>query len=144
MKVRHTGKLVDEAIEGAYKVVERFGKAKETIAEWREIHLNRDERHLFVESAAQLRLPAPGRGRASDGGRCRAVRHRAPPRGQPPDLWTVLNRVQENVMRGGQEGVRRALNGSRRRTTVRPVNGIDFNVALNRALWTLSQKAWPS
>lgn len=139
VKVRHTGKLVDEAIEGAYKVVERFGKAKETIAEWREIDLSRDEQRLLAQSAAQLRLPAPVEGEPQtivDVEQFDTVRR---PEDNRSDLWTSFNRVQENVMRGGQEGVRRSVNGQRRRTTVRPVNGIDSNVALNRALWTLSE-----
>jgi hypothetical protein len=31
-------------------------------------------------------------------------------------------------------------NGRRKRTTTRAVNGIDGNVKLNRALWTLTEK----
>jgi len=51
-----------------------------------------------------------------------------------PDLWSAFNRVQENLVQGGLLG--RAANGRRQRT--RPVQGIDQNVRLNRALWLLA------
>ena len=46
------------------------------------------------------------------------------------DLWSTFNRVQENLVKGGLTG--RSANGRQQRT--RPVQGIDQNVRLNRAL----------
>lgn len=51
-----------------------------------------------------------------------------------PDLWSVFNRTQENLTKGGLSG--RTANGSRQKT--RPVLGIDQNIKLNRALWLLA------
>ena len=52
------------------------------------------------------------------------------------DLWTTFNRLQENlIQRGGLPG--RTASG--RTTRTRPVEGIDQNVKLNRALWTLTE-----
>ncbi|MGG6549144.1 UNVERIFIED_CONTAM: DUF945 domain-containing protein, partial [Prevotella sp. 15_C9] len=51
------------------------------------------------------------------------------------DLWSTFNRVQENLVKGGLDG--RTANGRRQRT--RPVQGIDQNVRLNRALWLLAE-----
>ena len=42
------------------------------------------------------------------------------------------------MIRGGMEGVTRSPNGKKRRTTTRPVRGIDEDTRLNRALWTLT------
>ena len=50
------------------------------------------------------------------------------------DLWSVFNRTQENLLRGGLHG--RSANG--RRQTTRPVQGIDQDLRLNRALWLLA------
>jgi hypothetical protein len=50
------------------------------------------------------------------------------------DLWATFNRVQENLIDGGLRT--RAING--RRLTTRPVQGIDQNLRLNRALWRLA------
>ena len=50
------------------------------------------------------------------------------------DLWSVFNRTQENLVKGGLSA--RAANG--RRQTTRPVQGIDNGIRLNRALWLLA------
>jgi hypothetical protein len=52
------------------------------------------------------------------------------------NLWTTFQRVQENVMRGGQPG--RSVQG--RRLQTRPVGSIDRGVSLNRALWMLAEE----
>lgn len=51
-------------------------------------------------------------------------------------LWTTFQRVQENVIRGGQPG--RSVQG--RRLQTRPVGSIDRGVSLNRALWMLAEE----
>lgn len=51
-------------------------------------------------------------------------------------LWTTFQRLQENVIRGGQPG--RSAHG--RRLHTRPIDGIDRGVSLNRALWTLAEE----
>ena len=55
---------------------------------------------------------------------------------QGNDLWSVLNRVQENVIQGGI----RARSADGKRTTTRAVKGIDQDVKLNRAIWTLGEE----
>ena len=52
------------------------------------------------------------------------------------DLWTVYQRTQENVIRGGQIG--RTAKGQRTRT--RAINGIDGDIKTNRFLWSLAEK----
>jgi hypothetical protein len=52
-----------------------------------------------------------------------------------PDLWSAFNRVHENLTQGGLTG--RSANGHRQRT--RPIQGIDQNVKVNRALWLLAE-----
>ncbi|MBK5018006.1 DUF932 domain-containing protein, partial [Pantoea sp. S62] len=45
------------------------------------------------------------------------------------DLWTAFNIVQENLIKGGVPG--RTAKG--KRTTTRPVTGIDGDIKLNQA-----------
>jgi hypothetical protein len=54
-------------------------------------------------------------------------------------LWTTFNVIQENVVRGGLHGRKRNAEGRIRRAQTRAINGIDQNVTLNRALWTLAE-----
>jgi Domain of unknown function (DUF932) len=50
-------------------------------------------------------------------------------------LWLAFNRIQANVVQGGQTG--RTAQGRRIRT--RAVGSIDGSVSLNRALWVLAE-----
>lgn len=52
------------------------------------------------------------------------------------DLWSVFNRLQENLSKGGLSG--RSAQGKRSRT--RAVNGIDGDIKLNRALWVMAEE----
>ena len=60
-------------------------------------------------------------------------------------LWTVFNRAQENLIRGGLPGqARRTVDGETvlgRRTTTRPLAGVRTSVGLNRGLWELTAQA---
>lgn len=51
------------------------------------------------------------------------------------DLWTVYQRVQENLIKGGLSG--RTAQGRSSRT--RAVKGIDGDIKLNRALWVMAE-----
>jgi hypothetical protein len=52
------------------------------------------------------------------------------------DLFTTFNRVQENLERGGLQGV----NAAKKRITTRAVTGMDQSIKLNRALWLLAER----
>ena len=55
------------------------------------------------------------------------------------DLWSVYNRVQENLTRGGQRDFsRRRENGSRHQKT-RAVTGLDESIRLNKSLWQIAE-----
>ena len=52
------------------------------------------------------------------------------------DLFTTVNRLQENAVRGGI----RFMNPQHRRMTTREVKGIDQLVKLNKAIWNLGEQ----
>jgi hypothetical protein len=56
------------------------------------------------------------------------------------DLFSILNVVQENLIKGGVRGYAKDKNGYTKRIRSRAINSIDQNTALNRALWTLAEK----
>ena len=56
------------------------------------------------------------------------------------DLWTTTNVIQEHVIRGGLTAMGRDAHDRPRRVTSRPIQGIDQDVKLNRALWLLSER----
>ena len=57
------------------------------------------------------------------------------------DLWSTLNVVQENVIRGRQTGWVLDDRGRRaRRVSTRAINGIGQGVNLNREVWNLAEQ----
>ncbi|SUC09531.1 plasmid-like protein [Proteus mirabilis] len=131
VRVPHKGNVVDKVIEGAYEVLSTF----DTIAEKREqmqslllppphnisLHKPRltyrygEENHPITE--AQVLQPR----RIED---------------KKDDLWTVYQRLQENLIKGGLSG----RNAKGKRTRTRSVNGIDGDIKLNKALWVLTEQ----
>jgi hypothetical protein len=128
VKVRHSGNVVGDVIEGATRVLEDAKQIGSRINDYKAITLDREEQLAFATSALQVRW--------GDDQPVLASRLLQPSRwqDQQDDLWTVYNRVQENMMKGGVPG--RSATG--RRTTTRAVGGVTENVKLNKALWTLA------
>lgn len=145
VKVSHTGDVRDRVIEGAFEVLSETKRAVERADEWRALPLAREEQVAFAYAAHELRFPALTDETETD----RLARVPVDPTrllevrrsdDRSSDLWTTLNVIQEHVVRGGQRGRVVASNGRARRTRTREVTGIDQSTALNRALWTLTER----
>jgi len=55
------------------------------------------------------------------------------------DLWSVFNRVQENMLQGGTLIVTPRDNGKVRRSRSRSIRSIEQNLDVNKMLWSLSE-----
>lgn len=130
VRVHHKGAVVDNVIDGAYEVLKRFDRVAESRDAMQGIALDTGETEVFARAALSLKYdenkPVP----ITEDQVLSARRHED----TGTDLWTVFNRTQENLIRGGLQG--RVANGRRQRT--REVQGIDNNIRLNRALWMLA------
>jgi Domain of unknown function (DUF932) len=142
IRVQHTGKqdkIVSQVIEGAYTVLEESIRALDAPKNWGRVQLDHRERLVLAEGAHTLRF-ADAEGNVATPIKPDQLlvprRHADAPR----DLWTTFNVIQENVIRGGLQGTGRDSNGRPRRSTTRAVNGIDQDVRLNKALWTLAER----
>lgn len=134
VRVPHKGHIQDQVIEGAYTIAQDFPRLIDASREMAALQLTKPEQRVFAEAALVARYgeePAPitpdqvlRRRRQDDLG---------------GDLWTTFNAVQENIIRGGLQGHRRDDRGRIVRRATRPINGIDQNVGVNRALWTLAE-----
>ena len=133
-RVHHKGQIVDRVIEGAYEVLDGFDLVRERRDGMRAITLDTAEQAIFARAALALKYepdpvkPAP----------ITETQVLAPRRGDDvrSDLWSTFNRIQESLLNGGLLG--RGATGRRMRT--RPVQGIDQNLRLNRALWMLAEE----
>lgn len=138
VKVQHSGKILDKVTEGAFEVLDGLTRVVESRDTMRALTLNAGEQHAFARAAALLRFD-PEEGAAlpvtpEQVNRARRMDDKA------GDLWTTFNRVQENVVRGGLRGTTLDANGRRQHRATRAVTGIDQDVKLNRALWTLAEE----
>lgn len=134
VRVHHKGQIVDRVIEGAYEVLDGFDLVRERRDGMRSITLDTAEQAIFARAALALKYePDPVKPAPIAETQVLEPRRRDDVRS---DLWSTFNRVQESLVNGGLAG--RGTNGRRMRT--RPVQGIDQNVKLNRALWMLAEE----
>ena len=141
VKVRHSGKAIHDVIEGAYTVLEDAEEITEQVQSFKAITVSDAERAILAEAAHQLRFPdaqkEDGKQAPVTADQMLRTRRRDD---RASDLWTAFNVVQENTIKGGLYGQTRTAEGRIRRQRTRAVGGIDQNKALNRALWTLTER----
>jgi Domain of unknown function (DUF932) len=56
-----------------------------------------------------------------------------------PDVWSTFNRVQENLIKGGQKDFTRRKENGKLFVRSHGVKAIDENIKLNKALWHMSK-----
>jgi hypothetical protein len=133
IRIRHKGNIVDNVIEGAFRVLDDFELVNGKKEGMKSLTLSDGEQAAFARAALSLKYdtesaPAP----VTESQVLRAKRAED----LAGDLWTTFNRVQENLVKGGLHA--RSVNGQVSRT--REVKGIDQNIKLNRALWVLAEE----
>lgn len=134
--VAHRGDVVDEVVAGALKVSERFESLAGKVERMEARRLFKDEQIRFAEQALALRYPdaALSGMQASQLLACRRTEDTG------EDLWTLLNKVQEALLRGGLH--RRSTGG--RLTRTRRITSIQRDVRLNSELWDLAEETLAS
>ena len=136
VKVGHRGDAVSKVIEGAYTVLDDADQVMASVDSMKALPLDRDEQVAFARAAAVLRFDDPEKAPIA-AEQLLDVRRTAD---QANDVWTSFNRIQENLVRGGQRGIAHDAQGRRRVAKVREIKGIDQKRSLNRALWTLAEE----
>src|SRR5262249_16002955 len=95
--VSHRGNIVDEVIAAALDLSERFGGLAAQVEGMEQRRLESQEQVRFAEQAISLRYPNV----ASSGLEPSALLNCRRTEDVGDDLWSTLNRVQENLLRGG-------------------------------------------
>lgn len=132
MKGRHTGEdAIGNIIEGTYQIVKEFPQIADQIDQWSSLKLDAGQMHDFGRAAALLRWDDPSESliegllvprRREDGSE---------------DLWTIMNRIQENVIRGGVEY--QTMAGRNAKTM--PVANLVTDAEFNGRLWELTGRS---
>ena len=131
VRVPHKGDVAGQVIEGAFEVLSGFERVQKSRDLMRAITLDDGESEVFARAALALKYDDPDKPAPITESQILMPRRFEDRR---PDLWSVFNRTQENLTKGGLHG--RSANGRRQQT--RPVQGIDSDIRLNRALWLLA------
>lgn len=137
VRVGHTGDAVKNVIEGSYTVLEQHKRIEDSIDDMSRIVTSETQRRAFGVGARALRYGEGVEDREID-----PLALVTPRRYEDKanDLWTVMNRAQENLIRGGF--VKHSFNEQGRRTRraeARPVNGIDQSTEINRGVWAMAE-----
>jgi len=134
VRVHHKGGIQDQIIEGVYTVAEDFPRLIDATETMKETRLTQAEQTVLAEASLVARY-------GEDESPIRPDQIIQPRRREDvgQSLWQTFNVIQENLIRGGISGRRQTADGHIRRSQTRAINGIDQNVGLNRALWTLAE-----
>ena len=131
IRVPHKGNVVEKVIEGAYEVLGVFDRMEEKRDAMQSLLLPSPVQRAFARAALTYRY--------GEEHQPVTVSQILTPRryeDRQDDLWSVFNRCQENLLKGGLLG--RTAKGKRSHT--RAVKGIDSDVKLNRALWVMAEE----
>jgi len=122
---KHTTDAILQNAESV--VVDKFPKMMENIEAFKAKMLDYEQRLALAQDAMRLRY-----GSSLPPFEAEALLKVRRPIDAADDAWTVLNRIQENVLQGGWE-TRSIFSG--RRSAVRPVEAVEPVLRINQGLW---------
>ena len=138
--IRHSGRI-DDVVNASLKAIEAAPLALEGVQTMNSVQLTDREQLAFATAARELRWPTDetGRNRMEPSQLLRGRRYTD----RGPSLWATMNRVQENMVKGGRwvkvlpVDPSRPVYESRAATAVK---GVDQDRKLNKALWALAEQ----
>lgn len=128
--VAHRGNVVDEVIAGALRISEHFDELAGQVERMEARQLDPEEQVHFARAALAIRYEE----RAQIGMEPLQLLRVRRAEDEGNDLWSVLNRCQEALLRGGL--TRRVAN--RRLSHTRRLTSIKEDVRINSRLWDLA------
>jgi len=129
-KVRHTGRdKIEQLHAGMAKILESLDRMVEVANDWNKIQLTPFQAAQFASQALDIK----GTRLSVDPLSVLKARRYAD---QGMSLWNVYNRVQENLFKGGLNGV----TASGKPATLRKISTLVADVDFNRKLWTAAAK----
>jgi len=132
LRFRHTGLEPEEVVQASVRLMEFIPKIGEQIQRFREFQLNARESAAFVRRALLFRYGTLDAAPVDPATLLKARR----PEDEGTDLWRTMNRVGENLLRGGISDGRRDRHNRRR--SVHPLRSIDSKVQVSKAVWELA------
>jgi Domain of unknown function (DUF932) len=138
ISIPHRGaNIADRIIEGSYAVIERADQGAIASVEWSKVNLSPEKALEFADRALSIKYVTKPDEKRSDICPIEPAHLLRPRRygDNGPDLWRTFNRVQENLIKGGQAG----RIGDKFRSS-RAVKSAEKDITLNAALWGLAKE----
>jgi hypothetical protein len=140
IRIKHSGNILEEVARGVDDMKDQLPRIGDRVQRFQAIEMGRPEQEAFAEAA--LTVKYNGEAPPITAGQLLSVRRQDD---RPATLWNTLNTVQENTIRGGNHYRRETRDETGRltrvqRRTTQPVNSVDGQTSLNRALWTLAER----
>lgn len=131
MIIRHTTSAIDGLLDATGKLIKQQKFVFEHVEAMRNVVLSEKQAALFAEAALALR---PTRAGTIDPTQLLKVRR---PEDEGFSVWSVFNRTQENLMRGGLNGV----TANSRAVVTRGVTSVNADMHINTGMWRLAVEA---
>lgn len=125
IRIRHMGYSDDQVVDASRKFIESAERILDVVDDWKGIQMDKKQVASFGLDAAKLRFENPDEMTVNSVLQTRRMED------AEDNLWTVFNRAQENLIRGGF-----MVNGGRRSS--RTITSIDKNLEINTELWDLA------
>ena len=138
IRFRHTGLEPEEVVQASLRLIEFMPRIGEVVQKFQNRALDARESLGFAQQALLLRYPSVAEAPIDPETLLKARR----PEDEGTDLWRVLNRTSENLLRGGISDFHRDRRGRLR--SVRAIRGIDSKVTLNKSIWGLAERMLPA
>jgi hypothetical protein len=140
-KVRHTVNINKETIEASFQIIKDFPSLMGKIDSLKSVNLSNEERLLLAQSAARLifdeeQIERTGQAYRDENAVAKQLLESRRYEDRKTDLWTSLNVIQENAIRGNVKIL--GETGKIKRT--KTVSNIDRDSRINREILTLANE----
>jgi hypothetical protein len=134
IRFRHAGLEADEVVRASLRLLDYMPRVGELVQRFRSRTLDARESLAFAAQALLLRYPSVAEAPVEPDTLLKTRRGED----EGTDLWTVTNKVSENLIRGKVSDWRRDRRGKLR--SVRGLRGIDSKVSVNKGIWGLAER----
>lgn len=133
VRIMHKGNILEDVANGVETLSAQLPTIAESVGSMARIELSSPEQEIFARAALTVKYDdaAP----ISEAQALNVRRHED----AAPTLWNTLNRVQESLVKGGDRYRLQTDRGVQRRQT-QPVNSVDGQTRVNRAIWQLAEE----
>lgn len=132
VRVRHMGPIAEQITEQIRLFHENTGRVLDTVNQWKEIEMTREQALQFANRALVLRV-GEEKAKQYDPALLLGVTRAEDDTGS---LWTTFNRIQETGTKGGIQG----RNANNRRMSMKSLNAIGQDMQFNIGLWNLAKE----